>query len=67
VTCIAHTGLIICTIQAKWFSLDSKRYKFLKSPKPEQILQIRMSMRTEVIIRGLDLMTDAIFFYDGEP
>jgi hypothetical protein len=58
--------LTICTIQDNFFNLDSARYKFLKSPKQEQLLQIRMSMRTEIIIRGLDLMTDAIFFYDGE-
>jgi hypothetical protein len=43
--------LIICTIQDRWFSLDSKRYKFLKSPKPEQVLQIRMSMRYDALAR----------------
>ena len=37
----------------------------MKAPKKEQVLQIRMSMRTEVITRGLDLLSDTLFFYDG--
>eukprot|EP00937_MAST-01D_sp_MAST-1D-sp2_P002322 g2322.t1 len=61
--------IIICTIQAKFFpdpTSENSEYAFLRHPNAEQRLQIRMTMRTEVIIRGLDLMTDAIFFYDAE-
>eukprot|EP00937_MAST-01D_sp_MAST-1D-sp2_P001055 g1055.t1 len=41
-------------------------YHFLLDPNPEQETEIRMSMRTECMLRALDLLFDAIFFKDGK-
>ena len=59
---------IIWAIQARYFpdpAKESSEYAFLRSPNPDQRLQISMTMRTEFILRALDLMSDAIFFFDG--
>ena len=55
--------VIIWSIQARWF--QSSVYDYLREPNIEQRLQISMTMRTELILRGLDLLSDVVFFLDG--
>jgi hypothetical protein len=60
--------VIIWSIQARWFPAPTNEasvYEFLRHPNPEQRLQISMTMRTELMLRGLDLMSDVVFFWDG--
>jgi hypothetical protein len=60
--------VLIWSIQARWFpdpTNESSAYEFLRHPNDQQRLQISMTMRTELILRALDLMTDFVFFWDG--
>jgi hypothetical protein len=60
--------VIIWSIQARWFPAPTNEdsfYEFLRVPNDEQRLQISMTLRTELMLRGLDLMSDVVFFWDG--
>eukprot|EP00937_MAST-01D_sp_MAST-1D-sp2_P000540 g540.t1 len=60
--------VVIWTIQARWFPNPTNagsEYEFLRHPTEPQRIQIAMSIRTECIVRALDIMSDIVFFYDG--
>eukprot|EP00937_MAST-01D_sp_MAST-1D-sp2_P004409 g4409.t1 len=59
--------VIIWTIQARYFpdpSNEESEYEFLRNPKPEERINIAMTMRTEFAVRAFDIISDVIFFYE---
>jgi hypothetical protein len=53
---------IICAIQNRLFR--PKHYRFLEHPNAEQLHAIRLAVRTELIARALDILSDLLFFAD---